>query len=404
MPLSPVSPETFALTLPRRQFLKLGLGAALLGYLPARGQTMLPAGRARLRELGIAIGSLTPGPYNAITDVPGVRVGQVTLIAGEGPLVIGKGPVRTGVTAILPHDGLLSREPVLAADFTLNGNGELTGVGPLRRSGWLGAPILFTDTGSVGAAYDAALGYMLERDPEVLSGVLRPEPVVGETWADFLHDSAGRHLHAEQVRQAIEGAQSGPVAEGCTGGGTGMRAYEFKAGTGTASRQVECGDQHYTVGVLVQANHGRRPQLLVDGVPVGREIADLLPERPDHPKSMLAVVATDAPLVPLQLRELAKRVGLGAARTGSISTQSSGDLFLAFSTACRRNSAPVQSLAVLDDGQITRLYQGVVEATEEAILNSLTAAQTMSGRDGRIIHALPLDRLAEVMRRYGRLK
>lgn len=401
MPLPPGSPDSASFS--RRQFLGLGLGAALLGRLPVVAQPS-PAGRVRLRQLGLAIGSLPTGPLNAITDVAGVRVGQVTLIAGEGPLVIGKGPVRTGVTAILPHAGVLSREPVLAADFTLNGNGELTGMGPLRRSGWLGAPILFTDTGSVGAAYNAALGYMLERDPEALSGALRPEPVVGETWADFLHDTAGGHLHPEHVRQALEEAQGGPVAEGGTGGGTGMRAYEFKAGTGTASRQVECEDRRYTVGVLVQANHGRRAQLLIDGVPVGREIPDLLPQRPDQTKSMLAVVATDAPLLPLQLRQLAKRVGLGMARTGAISTHSSGDLFLAFSTVQRRTSAPAQPLEVLADGQLTRLYQGVVEAAEEAILNALTMAQTTSGRDGRTIHALPLDRLIEVLRRHGRIK
>jgi D-aminopeptidase len=399
--LPPISPELIPLS--RRQFLGLGLGAALLGRLPASAQTPAP-GRLRLRQLGLTIGSLPPGPLNAITDVAGVRVGQVTLVAGEGPLVIGTGPVRTGVTALLPHEGVLSREPVLAADFTLNGNGELTGVGPLRRTGWLGAPILFTDTGSVGAAYSAALGYMLERDPGCLGGALRPEPVVGETWADFLHDTAGRHLHAEHVRQALEGARGGPVEEGCTGGGTGMRAYEFKAGTGTSSRQVECEDRRYTVGVLVQANHGRRSQLLVDGAPVGRELPDLLPERPDQPKSMLAAVATDAPLLPLQLRELAKRVGLGMARTGAISTQSSGDIFLAFSTAQRGGAALVQSLEALSDGQLTRLYQGVVEAAEEAILNSLTMAQTMRGRDDRIIHALPLDRLVEVLRRYRRIK
>ncbi|MBM3279130.1 MAG: P1 family peptidase [Candidatus Handelsmanbacteria bacterium] len=376
------------------------LGATLQGRLPALAQA-LPKDHLRLRQLGLSIGSLPTGPLNAITDVPGVRVGQVTLIAGEGSLVIGKGPVRTGVTAILPHGGVLSREPVLAADFTLNGNGELTGVGPLRRTGWLGAPILFTDTGSVGAAYSAALGYMLERDPEALAGA---EPVVGETWADFLHDTAGGHLHTEHVRRALEGAWGGPVEEGCTGGGTGMRAYEFKAGTGTSSRLVEAGDRRFAVGVLVQANHGRRAQLMIDGVPVGREIPDLLPERPGQTKSMLAAVATDAPLLPLQLRQLAKRVSLGMARTGGISTHSSGDIFIAFSIVQRRARAGVQPLEGLADGPLTRLYQGVVEATEEAILNSLTMAQTMAGRDGHLIHALPLDRLAEVLRRHGRIK
>lgn len=388
----------------RRAFLGLGLGAAalpLLGYAGRLGAAPVVKKRVRLRELGIAIGKLETGAHNAITDVEGVRVGHLTLIKGEGPLVVGEGPVRTGVTAILPHGGDLTREPVFAADFTLNGNGELTGMGPVRRTGLLGAPLLFTNTSSVGAAYDGALGWMLERNPDLFAGSLQPEPVVGETWGAFLHDTTGRHVKPEHAVAAIDAAASGPVAEGCVGGGTPMRAYSFKAGIGTASRRVPCGERTYAVGVLVQANFGRRPQLLVDGVPVGREIPDLTPER-GKTKSMLVAVATDAPLLPVQLQRLCKRVPLGMARTGAISTQGSGDLILAFSTAQKMGLA--KPLAMLPNRYISAMYQGVVEATEEAILNSLTMAETMVGRDGNTIHALPLDRLVEVMRVYGRLK
>jgi len=371
----------------------------LAGHLPIA----TPQKRLRLRQLGITIGSLNPGPYNAITDVDGVQVGHVTLINGDGPLVIGQGPVRTGVTAILPHPGDLSHQQVLAADFTLNGNGELTGVGPIRRTGRLGAPILLTNTSSVGAAYEGAMGYLLEQNPELFSLAVPPQPVVGETWADFLNDTAGGHVRPEHARQAIAAAHSGPVAEGCVGGGTGMRAYSFKAGIGTASRQIPNDAATYTVGVLVQANHGLRPQLMVDGVPVGKEIPDLTPECGKQ-KSLLTIIATDAPLLPIQLQRLCKRATLGMARTGAISTHGSGDLLLAFSTAQRLDSAPLHDLAMLKNSQITGLYQGVVEATEEAILNALTMAETMTGRDGNTIHALPLDRLVDIMHQYGRLK
>ena len=399
----------------RRRFLGLGLGLAALPLadsvatlLPGTDTSLLAGaaagGRARLRDLGIVIGSLSPGSHNAITDVAGVAVGHTTLVYGEGPLRVGEGPVRTGVTAILPHLGNLAREPVFAADFTLNGNGELTGVGPIRRSGVLGAPILFTNTSSVGAAYRAAMGHMLAANPDLFSLWPRPEPVVGETWADFLNDTAGRHVREEHVLQALREARDGPVAEGCVGGGTGMRAYSFKAGIGTASRWVPAGKRTYAVGVLVQANHGRRPQLLVDGVPVGREIPDLLPERDSQSKSLLAAIATDAPLLPVQLRRLCKRAALGMARTGGISTHGSGDLLLAFSTARNPPAEPVQGAAMLSNSLITGIYQGVVEATEEAILNALTMAHTTVGRDHNTIHALPLDRLVTIMRAHGRLK
>ena len=316
--------------------------------------------------------------------------------------MVGRGPVRTGVTAVLAREGDLARTPVPAADLTLNGNGELTGVGAVRRSGRLGAPILFTDTGSIGPVYEGCLDYMLQRDPGLFGYPGRPEPVVGETWADFLHDTAGRHVLPGHAIAAIQSARPGPVAEGCVGGGTGMRAYSFKAGIGTASRLVPVAGSGYTVGVLLQANHGRRRQLRVDGVPVGREIPELLPERgrgrPAAPgNSLLIAVATDAPLLPLQLRRLCKRAALGMARTGGISTHGSGDLIIAFSTAA-------ESGRVLHFSHLSALYQGVVEATEEAIYNSLTAATTTEGRDGNTIHALPLDRLAAVMREHGRLK
>ena len=361
--------------------------------------------RHRLRELGIAIGGLETGPLNAITDVAGVKVGHVTLIAGKGPLVAGEGPARTGVTAILPHDGDPSRAPVFAAEFTLNGNGELTGAGSIRRTGLLAAPVLFTNTSSVGAVYDGALGWMLERNPELFNGAFRPEPVVGETWAAFLHDTSGRHVKPGHATAALASATGGPVAEGCVGGGTGMRAYGFKAGIGTASRRVPCGERFFTVGALVQANFGRRSQLRVDGVAVGREIPDLTAER-GKSKSMLAAIATDAPLIPSQLYRVCKRVGLGMARTGAISTHGSGDLVLAFANGQRmeRYGTVAEDVAMLSDRWLSGIYQGVVEATEEAILNSLTMAHTMTGRDGNTIHALPLDRLVEVMRAHRRLK
>jgi D-aminopeptidase len=383
-----------ATAIDRRRFLGLGLALAAGAAVPSSW----PAGpepRPRLRQLGIAIGSLAPGPDNAITDVAGVAVGHVTLEQDE---------VRTGVTAVLPRPDDWIRQPVFAADFALNGNGEMTGVGSVRRTGRLAAPILLTDTASVGAVYDAALGYLLEMDPGLVADALRPEPVVAETWAAFLSDPGAFPVRPEHVVQALRGARAGSVPEGSVGGGTGMRAYEFKAGIGTASRLVPCGQRTFTLGVLVQANHGRRPQLVVDGVPVGRQIPDLLPTRGAQSRSMLAVLATDAPLVPGQLRRLCKRVGLGMARTGAVSTHGSGDLFLAFSTAPAAANGRRQSLVVLDDGHLTPLYQGVVEAVEEAILNALTAARTVVGREGNAIHALPLDRLVEIMRHYGRLK
>jgi|APSaa5957512622_1039677.scaffolds.fasta_scaffold28028_2 D-aminopeptidase len=405
----------YAKQIDRRSFLRLGAGLA--AGLPLAGcdselLTGLPVDRtvegrrARLRDLGIVIGDLIPGGNNAITDVEGVRVGHVTLIHEEGKLVIGEGPVRTGVTAVLPHGGDITREQLFAADFDLNGNGEMTGVGQIRRSGRLGAPILLTNTSSVGAVYDGAMRYMMEMNPEFLDRRPHPEPVVGETWADFLNDTAGRHVRPEHAVEALSRASGGAVAEGCVGGGTGMRAFRFKAGIGTASRLIDCAEEVYTVGVLVQANFGGREQLRVDGVPIGREIADLMPERgkDEGGNSLLVVIATDAPLIPIQLRRLCKRASLGMARTGGISTHGSGDLVVAFSTGTKLAGKREEALELLSDRYISRVHQGVVEGTEEAILNSLTAADTMVGRDGNRIHALPLDRLVATMQKYGRLK
>ncbi len=405
--------------LSRRRFLGLGLTAAALpAAAPGLASTAAspvaaprPAVRPRLRDLGIVIGDLPAGAENALTDVPGVRVGHATLIHGQGPLVVGRGPVRTGVTAILPRPELPWRRPVFAADLTINGNGELTGLGPVRRTGVLAAPVLLTDTGSVGRAYDGAVGWALAQDPGAFDAPFRPDPVVGETWAGFLHDTAGRHLGPAHVARALAGAAGGPVAEGSVGGGTGMRAFQFKAGIGTASRRIAVGPGgagEYTVGVLVQANFGRRPQLRVKGVPVGRLLADRLPERGGRPpsdvapgNSLLMVVATDAPLIPVQLQRLCKRALVGMARTGGISTHGSGDLAIAFSTGNDPAPAAEGSLQILHYSHMSRLFAGVVEAAEEAILNALTAAGTMVGRDGNTIHGLPLEEFVEVMERYG---
>lgn len=404
--------------LTRRRFLGLGLTAAALPAVASPGLASpiapaaapaAPAVRPRLRDLGIAIGDLPPGAANAITDVPGVRVGHATLIQGHGPLVVGRGPVRTGVTAVLARPELPWRRPVFAADLTINGNGELTGMGPVRRTGVLAAPVLLTDTGSVGRAWDGAVGWALDQDPAAFDAPFRPDPVVGETWAGFLHDTAGGHLRADHVARALDGASGGPVAEGSVGGGTGMRAFQFKAGIGTASRRIAVGrggEGEYTVGLLVQANFGRRPQLRVKGVPVGRLLTDRLPERgapasavaPGN--SLLMVAATDAPLIPVQLQRLCKRALVGMARTGAISTHGSGDLAIAFSTGNDPARAP-GALQVLHYSHMSRLFAGVVEAAEEAILNALTAADTMVGRDGNTIHGLPLEEFVEAMERYG---
>jgi L-aminopeptidase/D-esterase-like protein len=354
----------------------------------------------RARDLGVPFEG-TPGRFNSITDVAGVEVGHVTIIRGEGKLVVGQGPVRTGVTAILPR-GKDSLEPVFAAWFPLNGNGELTGGAWVDESGLLEGPLTITNTHSVGVVRDAVVRYMVERDP----GIAWALPVVSETYDGFLNDINGAHVQAAHVFAALTGATSGPVAEGSVGGGTGMRAFEFKAGIGTASRVISAGDGGFTVGVLVQANYGRREQFLVAGFPVGREIPDLLPTQGDGSDgSAVVVVATDAPILPHQLSRLAKRAALGLARTGGIAANTSGDLMFAFSTAHRglREKQKVIDVAMLPNDLITPLFAATVQATEEAVVNALVAAKTMTGVNGRTAHALPHDRLQQVLRKFNRL-
>ena len=365
----------------------------------------------RARDLGIVIGDLAPGPLNAITDVAGVRVGHTTLISGDGPLVVGQGPIRTGVTVILPHEGDLGRDPVFAASHTLNGNGEMTGLEWIREAGMLTTAIGLTNTHSVGVVHDALIAADIASREQVGRWSL---PVVGETWDGHLNDINGQHVRPDHVFEALRAAAGGPVAEGNVGGGTGMKAFGFKAGIGTASRQVAPEHGGYTVGALVQANHGRRRHLRIDGVPVGREMPESEipgPGVPDNATgSIIGVVATDAPLLPTQCRRLAQRAALGVARTGGGGETDSGDIFLAFATGNRwlhpedvEHLPVTHGIEMLGNAHIDALFWATIEATEEAIVNSMVAAETMVGRDGITIQALPHDRLIELMRRYGRL-
>jgi L-aminopeptidase/D-esterase-like protein len=365
--------------------------------------------KPRARDLGIPFEGM-PGPLNAITDVAGVEVGLTTIISGDGPLQQGKGPVRTGVTAILPR-GKASNDPVFASWFSINGNGEMTGTTWIDEGGFLEGPVFITNTHSVGTVRDAAIKWAVAnkkmRQPWAL-------PVVAETYDGGLNDINGFHVKDEHVFRALDTASTGPVAEGNTGGGTAMSCYGFKCGTGTSSRRLAANAGGYTVGVLVQANHGRRERLQVDGVPVGREISREEVAGPDMAApgagSIIGVVATDAPLLPQQCRRLAQRAALGVARGGGGGENDSGDIFLAFATGNRSlrgeddAGAPLTfPMEMLNDDHVSELFWAAIEATEEAILNSMVAAETMTGRDGITFHALPHDRLVEVMRRYGRL-
>jgi D-aminopeptidase len=375
----------------------------------------------RSRDLGIVIGEGRPGPWNSITDVAGVRVGHTTLIRGDGPLVVGEGPVRTGVTVIVPHDGNVWSEPVFAGSHTLNGNGELTGLEWIRESGLLNGAIGLTNTHSVGTVRDALVHAATRAG---LSGATNwALPVAGETWDGRLNDIDGQHVRPEHVDAALAAAVSGPVVEGNVGGGTGMICHEFKGGIGTASRAIPADLGGWTVGVLVQANYGRRGLLRIDGVPVGEAIPISevpsphervrrgLGEPPPGAGSIIGIVATDAPLLPQQCARLAQRAGLGVARTGGLGAPSSGDIFLAFATGNRglpasedRSSLAAIGLRALPDHALDPLFEATVEATEEAIANALVAAETMTGRDGHVAYRLPHDRLVEVMRRHHRIR
>lgn len=362
--------------------------------------------KARARDLGIPFDG-TPGAWNAITDVQGVEVGYATIVRGSGKLVAGKGPVRTGVTAIFPR-GKNSRVRVFGAWYGLNGNGEMTGTTWLEESGSFGTPVMITNTHSVGIVRDAVIEWATQKATgDGYTGDFSL-PVVAETWDGFLNDINGFHVKKEHVFQALESAVSGPVAEGNVGGGTGMIAHGFKGGTGTSSRKLPEDAGGYTVGVLVQANYGSRELLRIAGVPVGREIVDLRPSRgapADGGGSIIVVVATDAPLLPHQLKRVVRRVALGIGVVGGRGENSSGDIFLAFSTANPEivgSDGPV-AVTMLPNERINPLFRAAVDATEEAIINALIAAETMVGRDGNTVHAIPHDRLRETLKRYNRL-
>jgi len=362
-----------------------------------------PQAKSRARDLGIPFEG-APGRLNAITDVAGVEVGHTTLISGEGKLVAGRGPVRTGVTAVLPR-GKDSTDQVFAGWFTLNGNGEMTGTTWVEESGFLEGPVMITNTHSVGVVRDAVIAWQMRRQGKTFQPWSLP--VVAETWDGFLNDINGFHVKPEHVLQALEGARSGAVAEGNVGGGTGMVAHQFKGGAGTASRKLDAGSGGYTVGVLVQANYGARSGLTIAGVPVGKEIADLMPKEgaPPDTGSIIVVVATDAPLLPHQLKRLARRAALGIARNGGIGGNSSGDIFIAFSTANpgAAKNADTVGLQMLPNDRINPLFAATVQATEEAIINAMVAAETMTGVNGNTVYAIPHDRLREALRKYNRL-
>jgi L-aminopeptidase/D-esterase-like protein len=411
------------MTLLHTALLALVLPTALLG------QT-----RPRARDLGVPFDGV-PGRWNAITDVAGVEVGAATLIKGDGRLVVGKGPVRTGVTAIFTR-GRNGSDSVFAAWFTLNGNGEMTGTTWVKESGRLDTPVLITNTHSVGVVRDATIAWMTRHR----AGFLWSLPVVAETWDGLLNDAEGFHVRPEHVQAALDGARSGPVPEGNVGGGTGMNCHGFKGGNGTSSRVLDQAAGGYTVGVLVQCNYGQRRRLSIAGVPVGKEITDLVrcyagrepPSRPwlrslprcadsaravgaadaadaatsaEGAGSIIIVIATDAPLLPHQLERVAKRAALGVGRMGGLGENSSGDIFLAFSTANPRAAADtgLAQVTMLPNDRINPIFEATVQATEEAIVNAMIAAETMTGADSVRSYALPHERLRAILRKYNRL-
>jgi D-aminopeptidase len=392
-----ILPSRFRLLL----ILLLMLDASAREPIPALPKVEAPAKTVRARDLGIPFDG-TPGKFNAITDVPGVEVGYTTLISGEGKLEVGKGPVRTGVTAILPRGRDAMNDPVFAGCFSLNGNGEMTGTAWVEESGFLEGPIVLTNTHSVGVARDAVIAWRLAHGGPDAEGFAWSLPVVAETWDGWLNDVDGFHVKPEHVAHAIESVQSGAIEEGSVGGGTGMICYEFKGGMGTSSRVVDIGEKssssarpaRTTIGVLVQANCGRRPQLTIRGLEVGKKIPGSVYKR--ETGSIIIVVATDAPLLPHQLKRLARRASLGLARTGSVSGNGSGDLFIAFST---RNphaadaKLPIRTIETMPNDLMDPLFTATVEATEEAIINALVDNHDMTGRDNHKVEALPHDRV-----------
>ena len=371
---------------------------------PIKRPPTTPSKTVRARDLGIPFEG-TPGKFNSITDVPGVEVGYTTLISGEGKLEVGKGPVRTGVTAILPRGHASLNDPVYSGFFSLNGNGEMTGTAWVDESGFLEGPIIITNTHSVGVARDAVIAWRVKHGAADKTGYWWSLPVVAETWDGWLNDINGFHVKPEDVWHALDSAHGGALEEGSVGGGTGMICYEFKGGNGTASRKVEMKDEtgalrSFIVGVFLQANFGRRQQLVVAGVPIGKEIPGEVYK--EESGSCIAVVATDAPLLPNQLKRLARRVSLGLARTGAISGNGSGDLFIAFSTANAGAANPeplTHSVQTIPNDRLDPIFAAVVQATDEAVVNALVDNQSMTGRDNHHVEALPHDRLREILKR-----
>jgi L-aminopeptidase/D-esterase-like protein len=374
--------------------------------LPAQDK---PSAKPRARDLGVPFDG-APGPLNAITDVSGVTVGHTTLISGDGKLQIGKGPVRTGVTAVLPRGKDTMSNPVFAGWWSLNGNGEMTGTTWVEESGFLEGPVMITNTHSVGVVRDAVIQWRVNHGQPDPTGYWWSLPVVAETWDGWLNDINGFHVKPEDTFHAIDSAHGGSVEEGGVGGGTGMICNEFKGGIGTSSRKFEVKGASYTVGVLVQCNYGVRPNLRIAGVPVGREIPENAAYSSasfgevDH-GSIIVVVATDVPLVSHQLKRLARRVSLGLGRNGSISGNGSGDIFIAFSTANSGAAGAdhVVDLKMLPNDLIEQVFASTVQATEEAVVNAMVAAETMTGIENHKVIALPHDRLREVLKKYNRL-
>jgi D-aminopeptidase len=375
----------------------------------AAGSTDTTQPRPRARDLGVPFDG-TPGPLNAITDVEGVLVGQTTLISGDGKLVVGQGPVRTGVTAVLPRGAASMQHFSFAGWYAQNGNGEMTGTTWVEESGFLEGPVLITNTHSVGVVRDAVIAWRVAHGAADATGAWWSLPVVAETWDGWLNDINGFHVKPEHVFHALDSARSGPVEEGAVGGGTGMICNGFKGGIGTSSRRLTDKDGGYMLGVLVQCNYGTRQNLRIAGIPVGREIYSedpyaSVPSDVQERGSIIVVVATNAPLLPHQLKRIARRVSLGIGRDGSIAGNGSGDIFIAFSTANPGASDVdhVVELKMVPNDMMDPLFAATVEATEEAIVNAMVAARDMTGIDGHHVRALPHDQLRAVLARYNRL-
>ena len=380
--------------------------AALAGGV-ANGADAAP--RPRARDLGVPFDG-TPGPLNAITDIDGVLVGHTTLISGDGKLVVGKGPVRTGVTAVLPRGTASMQRFSFAGWYSQNGNGEMTGTTWVEESGFLEGPVMITNTHSVGVVRDAVVAWRVAHGAADATDSWWSLPVVAETWDGWLNDINGFHVKPEHVFHALDTAHAGPVEEGAVGGGTGMVCNGFKGGIGTSSRRLTDKDGGYLVGVLVQCNYGRRQNLRIAGIPVGREIESedpyaFLPSEIAEYGSIIVVVATNAPLMPHQLKRIARRVSLGIGRTGSIAGNGSGDIFIAFSTANPGASDVdhVVDLKMVPNDKLDPLFAATVEATEEAIVNAMVAATDMTGINGHHVRALPHDQLRAVLAKYNRL-